>query len=290
MMKTKNLLMLVLLIGLAVVFKPAQASAKAAEDILAARVGAQPYWVQASSSDSKAIWLWYTGSATEAVVTIDHNSIDAFAPYNVADTSFGTSGSYDTTAAAYDTMGELCDAINGLADYGCVLLGAKRDDNSLLLRDQTQASGTNDLKAAGGFQVLFGTGSATASPVNKESSFILRLGATPRLGKKLVLKKCEWYVNGADNVRIYGCDVGSSPDWLPFGEDPIAFTPGACSDVTKVYEEVIADDTAESADFTSTSGDDGWTFGVNQHVVISGGNNASVQVAANYLRCLFEER
>lgn len=280
----KTLLASVLALGALV----APAAAISNEEAAVRNLGTTSFWVSAST-DSKAMLLYYVGSATEAVVTIDHNSIDAYAPYNVADTGFGSSGSYDITAAAYDTLGELCDAIDSLSDYACVLLGAKRDDNSLLLRDQTQASGTNDLKAAGGFEVKFGTGSATASPANMENSFIIRIGATPRTGKHIVLKKCDVNVNGADNYRVFGCDMAASLQDSAAYAKSASFTPGTCNDTIKVWEEVVADDTTETYDFTAGEGE-GWIFGAGKHVVVSGGNNASVQATANYVRCLFEER
>jgi hypothetical protein len=277
-------------LAMALTFLAPVAHAKPMEDVVSSRLGAVSYWVSASSSDSKAMLLYYVGSGSEAYVTIDHNSIDAQVPFGTTDTGFGSSGSFDLTASAYDTLGELCDAIDLEDDYGCVLLGAKRDDNSLLLRDQSATNGTNNLKAAGGFEVRFGTASATASPAGPNESRILRVGATARVGKSLVLKKCEWNVNGADNGRVYGCSAGTSSSDLGVEQDGMDFPQSQCSDTSELWREVIADDTNEEWDWTSRSGNDGWQFAQDSHVVVSGGNNASVQETTNFLRCLFEER
>ena len=267
---------------------PKAAQAKETRDLEASRLAARSYWYQVSANSSPALSLYYVGTATESLVYISSTLITAFAPIGTADTGFGTAlGSYDLSAAAYDTFGELCDAIDGLANYGCRLLGAKRDDNTNRLRDQAATSGTNDLKAAGGFDVKFDT--APVAGGGTPEAFDLRVGVTPESGKRVVLKKCEWNANGANTALIYG--KSSLYEYSLF--KPATFKTATWDDTDEMYREVIADDTAESQDFTSAStawAGDGFEFAQDAHVVVSLGNSTSTQVIGNYLRCLIEER
>ena len=261
------------------------AFAKTIQDAAAERLSANAYWVQGSSSDSKVMLLYYVGTSTESVVTITNAAITAYAPAGTADTSFGTaSGEYDLSAAAYDTYGELCDAIDALANFGCELEGGKRGDNTTRLRNQTAASGTNDLKAAGGFEVLQDSGTAPGAM----SAFDIRVWASPSTrGKRIILHKCEWYCNGADSLKVFGKSWKDERIKEGIHRD---FRQATLDTDDEVYSEVIADDTAESQDFSATSGNNPWSFAENSDVVVSCGNGTSVQATANYLRCLFEER
>ena len=260
-----------------------KAQAGALEDALGRAANSVSYWKDVRSSSSPLVLLYYVGSATEAVVDIDGDSIESEAPDGTDDSSnFGTSGAYDLSNAAYNTMGELCDAIDALTDYGCRLLGAKRDDSSLLLRNQTSTTGTNDLKAAGGFEVLTDTGATTAAPNN---DYDLRLGFTPAPGKRIILKKCTVNANGATDYRVFG-ESSEVED-----NDRREFVKAVYNDEDKVYQETIADDTEESQDFTVAGAGSGWKFAVDAHVVVSAGNSTNLQfVETSFLRCLVEEQ
>ena len=207
---------------------PKAAQAKETRDLEASRLAARSYWYQVSANSSPALSLYYVGTATESLVYISSTLITAFAPIGTADTGFGTAlGSYDLSAAAYDTFGELCDAIDGLANYGCRLLGAKRDDNTNRLRDQAATSGTNDLKAAGGFDVKFDT--APVAGGGTPEAFDLRVGVTPESGKRVVMKKCEWNANGANTALIYGRAAVRQPVQTSDVQDGDLTTPTRCT-------------------------------------------------------------
>ena len=233
------------------------------------------YRVEANSST--CVNLTYVGSSTEAVVTITDDVITAYAPGNTLDSSdFGVSGSsYTLFSTAYDTVGELCDVIDALTDYECSMLGCKRDDNTNLLRDQTQASGTNDLKAAGGFDVRLDTGSDVAMT----NTYTIRAGITPGSGKRVRLKTCTGNINAADSLRVHGKlkKYEGSSDGV------------TRDDTTVVWRATTADDT--DLQIPADIIDDGWLdFAKDGHVVISGGHGTGVQVGANFLECLWTER
>ncbi len=285
MKNIKNLLIAGALALAGVAFSVVPASAGPMEDAVVRELSGPEYWKSVQSSSSPLVLLYYVGTATEAVVDIDGDSIEAEAPDGTDDTSFGTSGAYDLSNAAYNTMGEICDAIDALSSYGCRLLGAKRDDSSLLLRNQTSTTGTNDLKAAGGFEVLMDTGATTAAPNN---AYDLRLGFTPQPGKRIVLKKCTVNANGATDWRVYGKTVDRA---VEHALNDRYFKRGTFNDTTLVFKEVIADDTEESQDFTVSQAGRGWEFGVDEHVVVSAGNSTNLQFAeTSILRCLVQER
>lgn len=282
---TKTLL---LMLGLAVL-APMKALAGPAEDSQVKLDTARSFWYEVRANSSPFVNLYYVGSASQAIVHVDADSIEAEAPFATDDTGFGTSGSYDLTAAAYDTMGELCDAIDLLADYGCELTGAKRDDSSVLLRDRVGLN-TDNLKAAGGFDVNLDTGSTIVGVGSwSVNTYDLRLGLAPSDStKSLVLKECEVNANGATDYRVFGKSARYDINSRPNARKPVSIT-----DTTEVWREVIADDTAESYDWTpasAMSAGDGWQFARGAHVVVSAGNSTNVQAPANFLRCLFEER
>lgn len=268
----------------ALLFLSTGAEAANVEDQVLRQAVGNAYWVYVSSSDSKSMELWYIGTATESVVTIGSVSLRAFAPAGTLDTAVDTDGVIDLSAADYDTMGELCDYLDGLTNYGCKLLGGKRNDNTNRLRDQTATSGTNDLKARGGFEVRFDT-----APINgggfTDTAFDLRVWATPAgPNKSIVLKFCDVNVNVADNFRVFGKSIQSSL------KDTSQSRTLATEDTsTLVFSEVVADDTAETFDFTDRSNGVGWKFAPGTDVVVSGGNGTGIQAGANYVRCLFQE-
>lgn len=246
--------------------------AKSAEDLQAAWYGQSNVGERVASNNSLAANLFYVGTATEAVVTIGTGAITSYAPYNVIDTALN----FDLTAAANDTFGELCDKIDALTNYECKLKGAKRDDNTNLLRDQTQTSGTNDLKTAGGFDVRFDTGSVSGALTDV---FIERIGITPEKGKRVIINACTANVNVIGTFDVYGRLRKYE------GKD----TP-VRNDTTLVWSVATADDTDLTQTFSVADGTAGLEFGVDEHVVINGSSTTGIQAAANFLRCSWIER
>ena len=248
------------------------AAMKIADALLAAE--------RVASNDTKCLNLDYVGSSTEAVVTITKTDLIGYAPEGTKDANFGLSAStYVLNSAAYDTMGEVCDAVDGLTDYECTLLGCKRDDNSNLLRDQTAASGTNDLAASGGFDVKMDTGSAQVlTDVNQIS-----IGITPLSGRRVLLKQSVANISVIGTMNVYGklrkyenANDGVTRD-----------------DTTLVWSGITANDT----DLTTTwsiTGQGGLEFAKDAHVVVRGATPltlvADAQVAANFLQLYWEER
>lgn len=228
-------------------------------------------------NNSLCLNLTYVGSSTEAVVTIEDSYITAYAPANVADSSnFGVSASSYVFSSTYDTVGELCDAIDALANYECTLLGCNRSQTTDLLRDQAQVSGTNDLKAAGGFDVKMDTGSLNTSLTDV---YTIRIGVNPGTGKRVVLKTCTGNINVIDSLRVYGKlrKYEGSSDGV------------TRDDTTLVWQATTADDTDLQIPIDIT--ENGWLeFAKDAHVVMSGGHATGVQAAANFLECQWDEK
>lgn len=224
---------------------------------------------------SKCMNLKYVGSSTEAVVTIGVGAITAYAPAGTADSSnFGVSASsYALGSSAYDTMGELCDAVDALANYNCVLRGCDRSLNSKFLRDQTATSGTNDLKANGGFDVLLDSGTAGALT----TPFDIRLGLNPKTGHRVILRTCK-ASSSAGTIQVQGKQRKYE------GE-----TDATRNDATVVYSAPIVAGTDLA--IPPTILDAGWIeFGKGEHVVVSVGNGTLGQGSTNYLECQWFEK
>jgi hypothetical protein len=195
----------------------------------------------------------------------------------VADDSIGSSGVIDISAAAYDTLGELCAYIDGETDYECELLAGKANDNSAVLRDQTETSGTNNLKAAGGFSVEFDTGS-TVSASGAAIPYHLSVGRVPRPNKSLVLVSCEADANG------------STPDLRVYGKLKVFDGVAGHNDYDTADLEEITDDTEVVVDWAVPPKMGGLEFAKGSHVVVRAGNETSAQASANDLRCWFIEK
>lgn len=239
-----------------------------------------------ADNNAESIRIWYVGTATEAVVSITTTVITAYAPAGTLDTgNFGSASSaYTLTDAAYNTMGELCDAIDALTNYGCEMLAARRGDNTATLKDQAAASGTNDLKVSvplsgvigGGARIKFDTGAANemAASVYNE-----RIGIRPASGKSVILKTltCNANVIGTLNItgklkKYEGISDGVTRD-----------------DTTIVWSAVTADDADLTIPGTVTNA--GFLeFAKDAHVVISAGNGTSVQAAANFCQAQWTEK
>lgn len=176
-----------------------RAGAVPAQDAVAAQADSTSHAaiVFGAAGGSSMANLYYLGSNTEALVTITSVAMTFYSPGTVLDTDVGTSGVIDLTAAAYDTMGELCDYINSLKNYRCMLTGSLRSDASggasAVLKAQTATSGTCNLKSAGGCNLTNG------------AAGIIRLGIIPAPGRRVVLKAVHTVALATtDNVNVYG--------------------------------------------------------------------------------------
>jgi hypothetical protein len=222
-----------------------------------------------------AINLFYSGSSTESAVNVSSHQVIAYAPIGTADTNFGTSGIYELGSTSYDTIGELCDAIDALSDYACTMKGAKRDDASTLLYDVTAAAAT-DMRASGGYDVSFDTGGFVAT-----NAYDLRIGITPQDGKRVILKQCVQNINisSAGDLKVYGK--------LHKYETATDITR---NDTTGVWDGTAAtDDTDQTVNFADSNGNGGLEFGINEHVVIAGDSDAA-QATTNHMTCRWVEK
>lgn len=224
------------------------------------------------------IQLDYVGSDTEAVVTVNHASMTVYSPTGYADASVGSSGVLSFASASYDTVGEICDHLDAAADFKCSLTGCKRDDAPALLRDQTATSGTNDLKAAGGFDVLLDTGSTAGDQLT--GVYVIRQGLRPPAGQRVTLKKINFNCNGANTIKVYG-------KLKRFEGINDGITRG---DTTLAWNQVIADDTDTSIDFTVGGAGKGVDFAKDAHVVVSCGNSTSIQASGNFVNTIWESK
>ena len=218
-------------------------------------------------NDASLIKITYVGVATQAAIGVAADALTSQAPIGTADLSF------DTSNAAYDTLGELCDAIDADADYTCALSGGKRDDDASLLKNVTLAAGT-DSKVAGGYAILIDTAGATAT-----DPYIMRVGITPQVGRRVILKRCDVKNDAVGTLKVFG---------------KLAKFEGVSDGVTRndttlVWSEPTADDTAESVPSALVEG--GWLeFAPNEHVVVSAGNASEPQTATSYLQCYWFEK
>lgn len=167
-----------------------------------------------AGNDTMAVRLYYTGTSTEAVVTISATGITFYAPNNVADTTFGASG--QLTFATYGTIGALCDKINTSAGvYQCRMEDARRSDPTAYLAAVTAASGQLSLKANGGYPVGFSPGANAAFSVY--GSTWISLGITPPADARVILKKCTFEGLGSGYVRFTVSGVKRVAEGAPDG-------------------------------------------------------------------------
>ncbi len=218
-------------------------------------------------NDASLIKVTYVGSAAQAVVGVTATAFTTEAPLGTADLTI------DISAAAYDTLGELCDYLQAQDDYNCSLTGGKRNDSSGLLKNVTAAAAT-DAKAVGGYAVLIDTGGAVATDPD-----IMRVGITPASGKRVVLKGCRVQNDGVGSLTVYGklAKYHSVSDGV------------TRNDTTLLWTEPTADDTAESVPSSLIEG--GWLeFAADEHVVVSAGNAAITQTSTSFLECFWDEK
>ena len=230
-------------------------------------------------NDSHLMNIHYVGTSTEAAIGVTSITITAATPFGTADTTFGTSGTYDLEATAYDTIGELCDAIEALADYECTITDGKRNDDPALLADITAAAGSYDANAVGGYNLLIDSGTYLSS-----ASLLLRVGITPMSGRRVILKGCVANSKGTGPVVVYGKlrKFEGVSDGVTRNDTTAVWTSAASvADTSTVYPY-------NSASFPVLQ----WMeFGIDEHVVISDNGDAGVNVTAtNFLQCFWDER
>lgn len=227
-------------------------------------------------SDQSLMTIFYTGASTQAVVAVGSGTLSTYLP--------GPSGTidlnYQLDAAAYNTVGELCDAIDAEDNYSCALADGKSDDVSLIAMN-IAAANANDAKAAAGYSVLIdSTTSSAADPATylNGTGSVLRLGITPESGKRVVLKYCIGNINVIDSLVVWG----------KLGKYASVSDGVTRNDSTLVYSAVTADDTDKT--IGSIYGLDFIEFAKDEHVVIGSLDRDSSQAAANFLECTWDEK
>jgi hypothetical protein len=240
---------------------------------------------RSNSADSGegALNLQYFGSKSESIVTITATAMSFFAAASVPDTTIGTAGvvTFASTPGC-STLGGLCDYINGLraagtGKYVCKLTGGKRDDLPILLADQTAATGVKNMGAAGGASFQF----EGPSTLGTGSAFIVRQGFTPPTDKRVLLRKCVVKGAGTGTLLVYG-----KRRRYEGVNDGVTR-----NDSTQVWSEPTADATALTEDWSLNGANGGGIeFGKNEHVVVSVGNVATQQIAADFVSCAVEYR
>lgn len=223
------------------------------------------YVLPASAS---LIKVTYVGVATQAVLTIADAAFTSAAPIGTADLS------YDLSAAAYDTLGEFCDALNAEDDYNCVLTGGKRDDSSLLLTNVTGSASVGLASAAGGYEVGIDTGGVTYVA----GQYINRLGITPEAGKRVVLKYCNVQSDAIGSLKIYGklAKYASASDGVTRNDSTLLLSPATADDTAEVDGNIYGGNWLE--------------FAKDAHVVISVGNASTAQTATSFIECFWDEK
>jgi hypothetical protein len=226
-------------------------------------------------NDATLVKLEYTGSEATALVYIGSGTLSMDAP-----TGTSLVSTVSLNAAAYDTLGELCDYLNTVTYVECSLTGGKRDDASVLMYNTAALVGTgSSIAGAGGYEVLLGTGAVVADDTSSEMN---RIGITPQSGRRVVLKYCNVTNDGTGVLAIYGklAKYAGSSDGV------------TRNDTTLVASMATANDTAE-VDGNIYGGN--WLeFGKDEHVVIvSGtvlGTGGTAQSSTSSLECYWDEK
>jgi len=117
--------------------------------------------VQSGALSTPLMWIrTELAQGSGASVTVTATLLTFTTDGTTVDDTVGVSGVIDTNAAAYNTMGEVQDAINASANWSCVLLGTFRaaaSDNSITAKSEVDLS-TAAYKASGLY--LFSDGTA----------------------------------------------------------------------------------------------------------------------------------
>jgi hypothetical protein len=224
-------------------------------------------------NDAISLNITYVGSSTQAVVNVGSGTLTTLVPGPVGTTDL----SYNLANTAYDTMGELCDAIDADDDYECSLVDSKRDDSSILTQNVT-GTNTQNAKAAGGFNVLIDSGCVELA---SGTQFELRLGITPREGKAVVLKYCTGNasITSTEQLKVWGklAKYAGVSDGV------------TRNDTTEVFSVPLAEDTDKT--IGNIYNMNFLEFAKDEHVVIGTHDNDTAQVAdTNSLVCFWDEK
>jgi len=248
----------------------ANAFAISSDDLIVRQLSRKATSARRVISDQSLMTIFYTGSSTQAVVAIGSGTLSTYLPG--PDSAIDLN--YQLEAAAYDTVGELCDAIEAEDDYSCEMKDGKRSDVSINTMN-IAAVITSDAKLAAGYDVLIDSG---AVELMNGTGDMLRLGITPESGKRVVLKYCIGNINVIDSLRVWG-KLGKYSDV----SDGVTR-----DDSTLVYSIVTADDTDKT--IGSIYGLDFLEFAKDAHVVIGSLDDDNAQAAANFLECVWDEK
>jgi hypothetical protein len=242
-----------------------------------------------------AVNLFFTGkkqngtgvtTSTGAYVTISATAMTFYQPFGTVDASVGTAGviTYASTLPS-NTMGSLCDYLGTLgASYRCILQGAQRADQPVILKTQTSTNLTGNLQAAGGLSVLQAT-----------TTFV-SLGINPGAGRRVVLKQCITRgeaTTGGGAASDLGFQV--SGQLRKFG---VIASPAAVDQygvaANDSYNVFIASPAAATATYYPTQyAVQPWIeFAQGAHVVVRQGTAGSttVELGSDYVTCSWDEK
>lgn len=176
----------------------------------------------------------YVGSSASCLITTAANNTIASAVgaagSEAADANFtvgAVSGTIDLTAAAADTMGEVVDFINGLADYKARLVGLRRADDADTVGALVAVT-SQQAKVSGGLKLAVDT--SVADHVSFEISALdgtivpgaaagnTGLGSDWNRHAENSLRRVDgtFTYSGADLFRIYEVDDENKSDELLF--------------------------------------------------------------------------
>lgn len=226
------------------------------------------------NNDGSLMNVKYDGTTATAVMYVSSGMLNIDVPSGTALVS-----SISLNAAAYNTLGELVDFLNTKTDITAVLKGGKRDDLSVLLANEASGYTARDIKAAGGYSMLIGTGAVGGADTSPQ---MMRIGITPQTDRRVVLKYCNVTNDGTGVLAIYGklAKYAGASDGV------------TRDDTTSVASMTTADDTAETDGNIYSNY---WLeFDKNAHVVVVAGTvlgtGGTAQTSTSSLECYWDEK
>lgn len=259
-----------LLTALLLVIATAPAFAISSDDLLVREYSKKSNAEFRDYNDATLLNITYTGSSTECIVGITLDSLTTATPYGTADLTI------DMSAAAYDTLGEVCDYLNAQDGYSCALNGGKRNDDSSITTNITATVVTTDAKASGGYYLVdIDSGSAVS---DGSVAYINRIGVTPESGKRVVLKYCNVTNDGTGSLNVYGklAKYASVSDGVTRNDTTLVSSIADVDDTAKIVGNIYGGYWIE--------------FAKDEHVVISAGNASVAQTATSSLECFWDEK
>lgn len=184
-----------------------------------------------TTNTSVALRIKYIGTAAASTQTRADVGADGKITFNInsaADSTIGTAGVVDTTAAANDTFGELADTINASANWRCILvdvLASQSCNNTLTSTTLGSLTTTNLVSQAAGHPYTYDSAdldmvTASVGPeytsgallAVSNNSLLNRL-STPRgspispawQNELLYVTTQATYTSGAPNLVVYAC-------------------------------------------------------------------------------------